>query len=186
MTFKCPHCSRDFSYRTALRNHIKIHGSAIDNYLQEIENERNNIIIQNENENDEEQQDNETYHLEDVEENLNQLDQQEKMVYNIEETNILDRETNMDIERESVEINVGKEKVNVEDVDIEEDDDDDGDNAEREMEDEEITQEGVGFELISVEYPPVAKIIDVTMSCKTNFPSEDIARDDVVLPTSVK
>ncbi|PKB99154.1 hypothetical protein RhiirA5_383400 [Rhizophagus irregularis] len=213
MTFKCPHCSRDFSHRTALRNHIKIHGSAIDNYLQEIENERNNIIIQNENEDDEEQQDDETYHLEDVEENLNQLDQQEKMVYNIEETNILDRETNMDIERESVEINVGKEKVNVEDVDIEDDDDDDGDDAEREMEDEEITQKGVGFELISVEYPPVAKIIDVTMSCKTNFPSEEfgnfmnllvkwnlsdacsneilqfsksIARDDVVLPTSVK
>jgi uncharacterized Zn-finger protein len=74
MTFKCPHCSRDFSHRTALRNHIKIHGSAIDNYLQEIENERNNIIIQNENEDDEEQQDDETYHLEDVEENLNQLD----------------------------------------------------------------------------------------------------------------
>ncbi|CAB4473526.1 unnamed protein product [Rhizophagus irregularis] len=168
MTFKCPHCSRDFSHRTALRNHIKIHGSAIDNYLQEIENERNNIIIQNENEDDEEQQDDETYHLEDVEENLNQLDQQEKMVYNIEETNILDRETNMDIERESVEINVGKEKVNVEDVDIEDDDDDDGDDAEREMEDEEITQKGVGFELISVEYPPVAKIIDVTMSSKTN------------------
>ncbi|RGB24469.1 hypothetical protein C1646_676365 [Rhizophagus diaphanus] len=161
------------------------------------------------------------YHLEDVEESLNQLEQQEKMMYNIEETNILDRETKMDIEKESVEINVRKEiniEVNVEDVDVEDDnvkdnDKDNGNDAEKEIEYEEITQEGIEFELVSVEYPPVAKIIDVTMSCKTNFPSKEfgnfmnllvkwnlpdacsneilqfsksIAWDDVVLPTSVK
>lgn len=71
MIFKCSYCSRNFSCHTAFRNHIKIHGSTIDSYLQEIANKRNNTIILNEN-NDEEQYDGETYRLKDAEESFNQ------------------------------------------------------------------------------------------------------------------
>ncbi|PKY61652.1 hypothetical protein RhiirA4_486928 [Rhizophagus irregularis] len=221
MIFKCSYCSRNFSRRAALRNHIKIHGSTIDSYLQEIANERNNTIILDEN-NDEEQCDGETYRLEDAEESFNQQEQQEEMVYD-NETDI-DRETNVEtyIEREYVEVDVGKE-INMEvtniiedvDNDVEEDEVEDDDVDEREMEDDEDEkiQEDVEFELIDVEYPPVAKNIDITTSDKIDFPSKEfgnfmsllvkwdlsdacsneilkfsksIARDDVVLPTSVK
>ncbi|CAB4441159.1 unnamed protein product [Rhizophagus irregularis] len=221
MIFKCSYCSRNFSRCAALRNHIKIHGSTIDSYLQEIANERNNTIILDEN-NDEEQFDGETYRLEDAEESFNQQEQQEEMAYD-NETDI-DRETNVEtyIEREYVEVDVGKE-INMEvtniiedvDNDVEEDEVEDDDVDEREMEDDEDEkiQEDVGFELIDVEYPPVAKNIDITTSDKIDFPSKEfgnfmsllvkwdlsdacsneilkfsksIARDDVVLPTSVK
>ncbi|PKY62901.1 hypothetical protein RhiirA4_432810, partial [Rhizophagus irregularis] len=105
----------------------------------------------------------------------------------------------------------------IEDVDndVEEDEVEDDDVDEREMEDDEDEkiQEDVEFELIDVEYPPVAKNIDITTSDKIDFPSKEfgnfmsllvkwdlsdacsneilkfsksIARDDVVLPTSVK
>ena len=36
MPHECPHCGRVFSRRTALRNHIKTHGSRIDRILEEI------------------------------------------------------------------------------------------------------------------------------------------------------
>src|SRR5256884_6550606 len=36
MPHKCTHCRRVFSRRTALRNHIKTHGSRIDRILEEI------------------------------------------------------------------------------------------------------------------------------------------------------
>jgi len=41
MPHKCPHCERVFSRRTALRNHIKTHGSRIDRILEEIAEESN-------------------------------------------------------------------------------------------------------------------------------------------------
>src|SRR6185369_1987812 len=41
MPHECPHCGRVFSRRTALRNHIKTHGSRIDRILEEIAEESN-------------------------------------------------------------------------------------------------------------------------------------------------
>jgi len=41
MPHECPHCERVFSRRTALRNHIKTHGSRIDRILEEIAEESN-------------------------------------------------------------------------------------------------------------------------------------------------
>jgi len=41
MPHECSHCGRVFSRRTALRNHIKTHGSRIDRILEEIAEESN-------------------------------------------------------------------------------------------------------------------------------------------------
>ena len=41
MPHECTHCGRVFSRRTALRNHIKTHGSRIDRILKEIAKESN-------------------------------------------------------------------------------------------------------------------------------------------------
>src|SRR5947209_2877888 len=41
MPHECSHCGRVFSHRTALRNHIKTHGSRIDRILEEITEESN-------------------------------------------------------------------------------------------------------------------------------------------------
>src|SRR2546427_769875 len=41
MPHKCSHCGRVFSRRTALRNHIKTHGSRIDRILEEIAEKSN-------------------------------------------------------------------------------------------------------------------------------------------------
>ena len=41
MPHECTHCGRVFSHRTALRNHIKTHGSRIDRILEEITEESN-------------------------------------------------------------------------------------------------------------------------------------------------
>src|SRR6266516_6870371 len=41
MPHECTHCGRVFSRHTALRNHIKTHGSRIDRILEEIAEESN-------------------------------------------------------------------------------------------------------------------------------------------------
>src|SRR5881275_953589 len=41
MPHECPHCGRVFSRHTALRNHIKTHGSRINRILEEIAEESN-------------------------------------------------------------------------------------------------------------------------------------------------
>src|SRR5437763_5389667 len=41
MPHECPHCGRVFSCHTALRNHIKTHGSRIDRILEEIAEKSN-------------------------------------------------------------------------------------------------------------------------------------------------
>ena len=45
MTFQCPHCTRNFSRRASFRNHIKTHENVIEKYLQEITEERNNPVV---------------------------------------------------------------------------------------------------------------------------------------------
>ena len=40
MPFKCPNCTRDFSRRASLRNHIKVHNDTIEKLLWEIVKER--------------------------------------------------------------------------------------------------------------------------------------------------
>ena len=48
MTFQCPHCTRNFSRRASLRNHIKTHENVIENYLQEIAEKINNPVVHDE------------------------------------------------------------------------------------------------------------------------------------------
>src|SRR5436190_23374182 len=47
MRYQCPHCERDFSRHTALRNHIKTHESEIDRILREIAEESEEDIERN-------------------------------------------------------------------------------------------------------------------------------------------
>src|SRR6266496_1642588 len=127
MTFQCPHCSRDFSRRAALRNHMRTHENVIERYLQEIEEERNNPVII-----DEEQHDNTLEETRfDLESFLDdeQLDERQR---NIE----YDTEEEMDIEREPI----VEEEEEDDDQDIEEKDDDD-ENIEEEDEDDENIEE---------------------------------------------
>ena len=136
MTFQCPHCSRDFSRRAALRNHMRTHENVIERYLQEIEEERNNPVII-----DEEQHDNTLEETRfDLESFLDdeQLDERQR---NIE----YDTEEEMDIEREPiVEEEEDDDDQNIEKMDddenVEEENDDD-ENVEEENDDDENVEE---------------------------------------------
>src|SRR5271154_561648 len=166
MTFQCPHCSREFQRRAALRNHIKTHENVIDKYIHKIEEERRNTIINEKQYNNEEPQ---YTPLEDTRFDLqnfdNQLEQQleqrqEEIEYdntdirrgsNVDEIDI-ERETNieeMDIERET----------NIEEMDIgREEEMSEEENVEREMEDVEINQ--VWENLLTLLYK-----IDLCVTC---------------------
>ena len=155
MTFQCPHCSREFQRRAALRNHIKTHENVIDKYIHEIEEERRNTII------DEKQYDNEEPQytpLEDTRFDLqnfdNQLEQQlEQRQEEIEYDNTDIRKGSsvdeIDIERE----------INIEEMDIgREEEMSEEENVEREMEDVEINQ--VWENLLTLLYK-----IDLCVTC---------------------
>jgi uncharacterized Zn-finger protein len=130
MTFQCPHCSRDFSRRASLRNHMRTHENVIERYLQEIEEERNNPVII-----DEEQHDNileETrFDLESILDD-EQLDERQRDIE-------YDTEEEMDIEREPNVEEEDDDDQNIEEMDddenVEEEDDDD-ENVEEEEDDE--------------------------------------------------
>jgi hypothetical protein len=144
MIFQCPHCSREFQRRAALRNHIKTHENVIDKYIHEIEEERRNTIIDD---NEKPQYTPSEYTRFDLQNFDNQLEQQleqwqEEIEYDntdirrgssVDEIDI-ERETNieeMDIERET----------NIEEMDIgREEEMSEEENVEREMEDVEINQ----------------------------------------------
>lgn len=50
MPFQCPQCLREFQRRAALRNHVKTHENVIDKYIEEIVEERKNMILNEKNE----------------------------------------------------------------------------------------------------------------------------------------
>src|SRR6266511_2241785 len=86
MPHECSHCGRVFSRHTALRNHIKTHGSRIDRILEEIVEESN----QQANEEGVEQHDQ-------IESDI-VMNYEDQVLVNVEEMDIED-----DIEEEEVE-----------------------------------------------------------------------------------
>src|SRR5947207_7913205 len=119
MPHECPHCGRVFSRHTALRNHIKTHGSRIDRILEEIAEESN-------------QQANE--------EGVEQYDQIESdIVMNYEDQELVNVEE-MDIE-DDIEEEEEEEEVEEEEEEEEVEEEEEEEELEEELEEEELEEE---------------------------------------------
>ena len=121
MPHECPHCGRVFSRHTALRNHIKTHGSRIDRILEEIAEESN----QQANEEGVEQHDQ-------IESDI-VMNYEDQELVNVEEMDIED-----DIEEEEEEEEVEEEK---EEKEIEKKEEELEKELEEELEEEELEEE---------------------------------------------
>jgi hypothetical protein len=84
MKYECPHCIRVFSRRTALRNHIKTHGSRIDKILEEIaeeevinvEQNQELINVEEEEEEEEVEEEEELFNIEEGDENVEEEEEE--------------------------------------------------------------------------------------------------------------